>query len=319
MIGVQSYTPVLRDAWNEAVEASRNATFLFDRNFMDYHKDRFRDASLMFDDGKGHVIALLPANADTSTHTIHSHQGLTYGGMLLTREARTEHVMEALEAACHRYAKEGFKRLFYKPIPYIYHKYPSQEDLYFLYRHCAQLHSRNLSQTIFISDAIRMNQLRRRCIAKSVKACHTISEERDVTEFWHILDRNLHDRHGVRPVHSIDELHLLMHRFEDRIRLFVVKNQSGETIAGTVVFDMGHVVHTQYISANDEGKATGAFDRLVAHLLTDVYPDRQYLDFGVSTEAGGHILNKGLTFQKESFGGRGVCYDTWELDLSAFR
>ena len=110
-----------------------------------------------------------------------------------------------------------------------------------------------------------------------------------------------------------------MGRFGDRIKLYVVKNPTGDVIAGTVVFDTGQTVHTQYIASNAEGKATGAFDHLTTHLLTHIYADRQYLDFGISTEQGGQVLNEGLTFQKESFGGRGVCYDTWELNLSEFR
>jgi len=318
MIGLIPYAPSLKDEWNTLVNESKNATFLFDRNFMDYHKARFHDASLIFHDRKGHTIALLPANTDEQAQTVYSHQGLTYGGLLMSKNIHTGEVTEALESACRHFAAEGFTTLYYKPIPYIYNRYPSQEDLYFLYRHDARLCTRNLSQTIFIPDAIKMDQLRRRCAAKSVKAGHTISEERDVSEFWYILDKNLRERHGVNPVHSIEELELLMGRFGERIKLYVVKNQSDEVIAGTVVFDTGQTVHTQYISANAEGKATGAFDHLTAHLITDVYADRQYLDFGISTEDGGRVLNEGLTFQKESFGGRGVCYDTWELNLSTF-
>ncbi len=318
MTNMTPYTPERKDEWNTLVGESKNATFLLDRDFMDYHKERFHDASLMFHDRKGHLIAVLPANTDSQSRTVHSHQGLTYGGLLMSKGIRTGEVTEALESACRHFAVEGFTTLYYKPIPYIYNRYPSQEDLYFLYRHGARLSARNLSQTIFIPDAIKMDQLRRRCAAKSVKAGHTVSEERGVTEFWHILDNNLRERHGVRPVHTIDELELIMGRFEDRIRLYVVKNPAGEVIAGTVVFDTGQTVHTQYISANAEGKATGAFDHLTEHLISHVYADRQYLDFGISTEKGGQVLNEGLTFQKESFGGRGVCYDTWELNLSAF-
>ena len=37
--------------------------------------------------------------------------------------------------------------------------------------------------------------------------------------------------------------------------------------------------------------------------------------FGISTEDNGRILNDGLIFEKEGFGARSVCYDTYELDL----
>lgn len=316
---IKTYHKELADEWNRFIAASKNGTFLLDRNYMDYHQARFTDASLLFYDDKQRLMAVLPANYEADIQTVYSHHGLTYGGLILSRQISTLQVMEALTLACRHYADIGATKIYYRPIPYIYNRYPSQEDLFFLFRNHATLEARNLSQTIFIPDAIKMNELRRRCIKKSLKAGNTISEQTDVTDFWHILDQNLREHHNVIPVHTIDELHLLMSRFPDVIRLFVVKNSQGQTIAGTVVYDMGPTVHTQYISANAEGKATGAFDHLISYLLRYVYADRTYFDFGVSTEKGGKWLNEGLTFQKESFGGRGVCYDTWSLNLSDFR
>ena len=52
---------------------------------------------------------------------------------------------------------------------------------------------------------------------------------------------------------------------------------------------------------------------LLHNLITDVYADRTYFDFGVSTENGGGYLNEGLIFQKEGFGARSVVYDTYEM------
>ena len=315
---IRRYNREQAKEWNKFVSESKNGTFLLDRNFMDYHANRFVDASLMMYDEKERLVAVLPANYEEDIQTVYSHHGLTYGGLIMSRRISTLEVMEAMKLACQYYAGLGAKKIYYRPIPYIYNRYPSQEDLFFLFRNQATLEARNLSQTIYIPDAIKMNELRRRCIKKSLKAGNSICQETDVTVFWHILDKNLRERHNVIPVHSIDELHLLMSRFTDIIRLYVVRNRQGETIAGTVVFDMGQIIHTQYIAANPEGKATGAFDHLISHLLTSVYADRMYFDFGVSTEKGGKWLNEGLTFQKESFGGRGVCYDTWSLNLSDF-
>ena len=44
--------------------------------------------------------------------------------------------------------------------------------------------------------------------------------------------------------------------------------------------------------------------------------DFKYFDFGISTEHNGRLLNEGLIYQKEGFGGRGICYDTYEYTLS---
>lgn len=316
---IKRYRKELAEEWNALVAESKNGTFLLNRNYMDYHADRFTDASLMMYDDRHRLVAALPANYEADIRTVYSHHGLTYGGLIASRRITTMQVMEAMERACRFYAELGAVKMYYRPIPYIYNRYPSQEELFFLYRNHAVLEARNLSQTIYIPDAIRMNELRRRCVKKSMKAHHTIHREYDATEFWKILETNLRERHGVEPVHSIDELHLLMSRFEDVIRLYVVRNEDGALVAGTIVYDLEQTVHTQYISANAEGKATGAFDHLISYLLGTVYKDRMYFDFGVSTEKGGNWLNEGLTFQKESFGGRGVCYDTWSLNLSNFK
>ena len=45
------------------------------------------------------------------------------------------------------------------------------------------------------------------------------------------------------------------------------------------------------------------------------FPDYPYMDFGRSTEGDGSILNEGLVAQKEGFGGRTICYDTYEWDV----
>jgi hypothetical protein len=63
--------------WNTFVSKAKNATFLLHRGFMDYHKDRFEDYSLMvFENEK--LVAVLPANRVDGC--VYSHQGLTYGG-----------------------------------------------------------------------------------------------------------------------------------------------------------------------------------------------------------------------------------------------
>ena len=315
MIKCVTYCPSYARHWDRMVEQSRNGTFLLKRAYMDYHHDRFTDASLVFVDHKGHFAALLPANIDVTTATVYSHQGLTYGGLIVSADIHTEQIGEAIDMAVNHYREMGARKLIYKPIPYIYSKYPSQEDLYFLFRHGARLQSRSLSQTIYLPQAIGLNTLRYRKLNKSLLAGNRVCKSTDVTQFWHILDHTLRTRHNVRPVHSIDELHLLMSRFPEQICLYETHSPDDEVLAGTLVFDCGQTIHTQYLAVSDRGREVGALDHVVSYLLTEVYALRQYFDFGVSTESGGKILNPGLTFQKESFGGRGICYDTWELNL----
>lgn len=54
---VEAYTPEMEREWNDHVATSRNGTFLLDRRYMDYHADRFCDASMVARDDHGRLLA----------------------------------------------------------------------------------------------------------------------------------------------------------------------------------------------------------------------------------------------------------------------
>ena len=86
-------------------------------------------------------------------------------------------------------------------------------------------------------------------------------------------------------------------------------------LGGVVLYITPQVVHAQYSSATPEGKKQGAIDLLYDRIFSD-YRDYPYFDFGRSTEnPDGSGLNEQLVFQKEGFGGRGLCYDIYEWDV----
>lgn len=310
------YTTQDAEAWNAFIASSKNGTFLLDRHFMDYHSSRFCDASLLWKE-KGKIIAVLPANYDEASRTLYSHQGLTYGGLIMSKKIAGKQVMDIFDTLID-YCKNELKaeHIIYKPIPYIYNKYVSEEDLYALFRHGARLASRGLSSCIDLQNRIPFTESRKSGLRKATDI--TIRETDEVESFWHILHEVLTTLHNTSPVHSPDEIRLLMNRFPQRVKLYGAYSPEGTLLAGSLVFDCDEVVHTQYMAASLEGKERGALDRLISTLITDTYRDRHYLDFGISTEQGGTILNEGLLFQKEGFGGRGVCYDSYELGVESF-
>ena len=126
MIAVRPYTPNDAERWNELVAQSRNGTFLFDRRYMDYHSDRFADHSLLFSE-RGKTVALLPANR--CGDTLHSHQGLTYGGLVMSQGVTTAKACEIFTELNKYLCAEGIKKVVYKAVPHIYHRYPAEEDL----------------------------------------------------------------------------------------------------------------------------------------------------------------------------------------------
>lgn len=211
---------------------------------------------------------------------------------------------------------EGIRRLIYKPTPWIYHLLPAEEDLYAISTICnAHLIARHISSTICPTHRLPFTESRKSGIRKAQREALQVREATSFESFWKILTQNLENKYHVRPVHTLDEIVLLKSRFPETIRLFQVENQSGTVLGGTVIYETQRVVHTQYISASPVGKVQGALDLLFHHLLTEEYKDVEYFDFGKSSEGDGHDLNTQLIFQKEGFGGRGVCYDTYEWIL----
>ena len=314
MFEVRQYTREQVLEWNNFVENSKQGTFLFNRAYMDYHADRFLDCSLMVY-RKGRLYALLPANKiDT---TFYSHQGLTYGGLLTNTKVCAEDICKVFLAINEYLNKQGFKHVVYKSIPWIYHKYPAEEDLYALLNVCkARLTIRDISTTIPLLQHLKFTESRKSGIRKAIHSELTIAESEDMEAFWRILNDNLSNKYNTHPVHSLAELKLLKSRFPKSIRLFMAFNKVGNPTGGTLIFETPQVIHTQYISASPEGKSLGSLDLLFDYLINKVYVDRQgYFDFGKSTEENGRKLNAPLIFQKEGFGGRGVCYDSYEWDV----
>lgn len=309
---IRRYRREDKELWNSFVSKARNATFLFDRNYMDYHADRFDDNSFMFYH-KGKLKAVLPANV--AGDTLYSHQGLTYGGLLLDKKATVEDVLECFDSLNSWLRENGISKVVYKALPWIYQQYPSEEDLYALTWKCkAQLISRDISSSIVIDNKLKFAESRKSGIRKALSLNIEVGESNDVDGFWHVLEENLGNRYNAKPVHTANEMKLLMSRFSNNIRLYVAK-MNGEIVGGTLIYVTPQVVHTQYISASVEGKKHGALDLLFDYIINKVYANCRYFDFGKSTEQGGAYLNEPLIFQKEGFGGRGVCYDWYQWKL----
>lgn len=312
MIAIQRYSPDKTDEWNQFVAQSKNGTFLFDRSFMDYHSDRFADHSLMVY-RRGSLYALLPANV--RDHVFISHGGLTYGGLVMSSRCTAKDIQEVFAAINDYLRAAAIRQVVYKPVPWIYHQLPAEEDLYALTSICrARLAIRDISSAIVRDRRIPFTESRKSGLRKALRAGLTVSESSDFLTFWQILNTNLQSKYGVHPVHSVDELQLLHSRFPQKIRLYMVCH-GNDPVGGTLLFLTPQVLHTQYISASPLGKALGAIDLLFHTIINQEYADYPYIDFGKSTVSDSADLNENLIFQKEGFGARAVCYDTYMYDL----
>ena len=210
--------------------------------------------------------------------------------------------------------QNGFSKVVYKAIPYIYDRIPAQEDLYALFRAGATQIAGNISSAIYSEDRLKFTESRKSGLRKARAAGLRVTESDDLATFWNIHSTNLEDKYSVKPVHTLAEISLLKSRFPKHIKLYLCLHED-TPLGGTLVYETGRVVHTQYISANLAGKNSGALDLLFDYLINKKYADIPIFDFGQSTENSGYILNENLIFQKEGFGGRGVMYNVYEYTI----
>lgn len=314
MITVRRYAEEKQNAWNQFNRDSKNSLFMFDRNYMDYHKDRFQDHSLMFfSDDK--LVALLPMNEKEGA--LYSHGGLTYGGFITDSKMKQHTMNECFQALLAYSAEHDFSHILYKTIPHIYHSQPAEEDRYALFASGAKLVTVDASTYVNLKTPLKMPKGRKAQISRAKREGVEITELRELSDFEAFIELEnevLSARHETKAVHTGAELKLLHDNFPENIHLFAAKKH-GLLIAGTVIYEYDQVVHTQYMAANDEARQIGALDLTVNTIMEKYKSGKTWMDFGISTEHGRIYLNEGLIAQKEGFGGRTGVYEIWDIVL----
>jgi len=313
-ITIKKYKDENKVVWDEFVRKSKNPMFMFERNYMDYHKNRFSDNSYMFY-YRDKLIALLPACK--KGNVLYSHEGLTYGGLILSQDAKQHIVNDCFRELILQCNETGINELIYKAIPHIYHLQPAEEDIYALKINGAKVKEVSASTVINLSNQLKMAKGRKAQISRAKREGIEVREVIDKGEFEEFLymeNEILEKRHGTHAVHSPDELYMLYQNFPYNIKLFGAFKDC-QLIAGSVVYVYEKAIHTQYMAANDQAREIGALDLVIDVIIRNYRNTKNWLDFGVSTENGGKYLNEGLISQKEGFGGRTIVYEIWNLRM----
>ncbi len=311
---VVKYSSLYYEEWNTFVLNAKNATFLFHRDFMEYHQDRFEDYSLMvFRNEK--LMAILPANIKGKT--LYSHQGLSYGSLVLPDRTSFQNVLECVLALLKFLYDNSVNVLIFKQLPKIYNLRPSDEMDYLLFILKAKLFRRDVSMTIPLTNKLKFSDLRKRQLKLANDFDLNFISNGDMGSFWNeILIPNLKEKHGVEPVHTLSEIIKLHKMFPNYIKQYNVCFE-GRILAGCTVFETKNVAHLQYISTINNKK--GALDYLINQLVYNVYKDKVYFDFGISNENRGKNINEGLLQWKQSFGASPVVHDFYEIEVANYK
>lgn len=315
-LSVRLYNKEDYHKWNEFVANAKNATFLFHRDFMEYHQDRFQDFSLLVLDEKDNLKAIFPANRVEDV--VFSHQGLTYGGLVVNQKTKLSDSIVLFQEVLKYLNQNQIQNLDIKILPSIYSDFPSDEVEYLAFLCQAELIRRDTLSVIDLQSHFKYSHGRKQEIAKAQKLGFEVREENTFDTFWNeILLPNLAEKHKAKPVHCLAEMTLLKEKFPKNIRQFNVYLDD-KIVAGTTIFETSTVAHSQYISGKANAETNLSLDFLHHYLITEVFKDKKYFDFGISNENQGKNINSGLLFWKESFGARTITQSFYRFNTNSY-
>lgn len=315
-IEVKRYRKDNFNLWNNLVAHSKNATFLFHRDFMDYHKEQFEDHSIMvFEENV--LKAIFPAHA--VNENVYSHNGLTYGGLIVSDQIRTTDYILYFKKILQYYHQQSLDSLFWKEIPSFYCSTFSDEWKYLSFVCNAFLYRRDLCSVVDLKGDFRISKSIKRDAALGKRNCDGVVKSTDYHRFWNeVLTPEMEEKYHTKPVHNLSQILSLSEKFPDNIHLYTVYKEE-ELIAGTVLFISKDTVHCQYISGKKSYRSKGILDYLFYYLIHQVFSEYKFFDFGISNESNGRKLNKGLLFWKEGFGARSITQDFYKIETENYQ
>lgn len=290
-----------------------NGTFLQSRRFLSYHpKDRFEDYSLVVRKGQ-EIVCVIPACRVNDGHDVvfYSHLGSTFGGYILSPSLLNINPVLSLVSQVDEWLQEhGFSSVVLKQTSDIFCNMRT-ESLDYALQHEGYSNLMELSFFIDLEsykEPVELNftgSRRRDCRYGEKAGCHFVelSTDEEIGEFYSVLKKSL-QKYNATPVHSLEELlDFKNNRLSDVVEFYGVK-LNDSLIAGSMVFILNQVFHTQYLAADPASLDVFPMNYLDWNLIR-VAKERNFksFSFGISTENHGRVLNSTLASFKEGFGG----------------
>lgn len=309
LIEVIRYAPEHKNKWDLFVDRCKNGTFLFKRDFIEYHSDRFVDFSLLLYIN-GELAALFPACVKDAI--CYSHKGLTYGGLLVSADCRFSTFRELFDELLRFLKKNGCTELIIKTVPSLYCD-AANDELVFLHQFYDGKAEHTIGSVCYKEAKPLISKSIRRNANKALRNDIVIKHTDDFNTFWNkLLLPRLKDRFGKLPVHSLEEILLLKEKFGDEIQL-VGAFLKDEMIAGTVLFRHKHFIKSQYIAGKKDYDKYGGLDLLHMNVIQN--SEKPYFDFGTSGSESSSEENTGLLAWKEQFGARTLVFSTYSFNI----
>jgi Acetyltransferase (GNAT) domain len=326
---LRKYKPRDEIIWDDLVENSVNGTISHTQKFISYHpENRFEDCSLMFFKGEK-LIAVFPAAiiSKENKKILKSHPGTSYGGIVF-RETPSLELCFNLFQILEDFAKvENFSSIEFRHSPKIFNKFPL-DQIEFAMGHLGYIReAEELSTCYYLPDFVNFsndeiishfNLNNKRNLKYSLNSnleFQWIDSENNFKLFYKILENNL-KKHKTKPVHSLDEIKKLMKLFPERVKI-AGAFLGDELLGGSLLFRVNKSSWHIFYSALDYEKSDyHPVHFLIFHLIKQFSKDNiTWLNYGISTEDGGKIINYDLFRFKEGFAGRGIIRTYWAKEL----
>lgn len=288
--------------WDKFVEEELFGTIYHTRKFINYHPiDRFQDESiLIYNDEE--IVCILPCCKKGDNYF--SYTGSTYGGPVISNKYSKIKYMKIIIDKIFEYYDN---KIEFRLANDIYFK-ESCYSLYFLLSQKTKIYP-ELSWYIntendFINNILHKrnrNNFKKSLLDENI-SCNYSDDLEDYNKFYNILKKNLNTNHNSEPTHSLEEFLKIKELLQDKQQLYLVKNKK-DILGGVYVIKVTEQCwYTFYISRNIDLDKTNMSVMYLMYTISENAKKNnvKYVDFGISTEDRGKLINEGLSDYKES-------------------
>ncbi len=282
--------------WNLFIENSLNGTFLLDREFMEYHSDRFTDHSLMIFD-ENILICCIPAHEVDKKWF--SHRGLTYGGLIFKEVKKGNEIVEVLNAITKYLKTNNFNSCEFNLSPPIYND-AHDEILETLISNGFEITRTFDNMHVMLEDRSTVSSKKTAGYRNGTFSDLVFSTTASIEVFYNeVLVPSLKSRHAAAPVHTLKELEKLKENFSDEIIVHAVY-QNNQMISGVLFFIKDNIVKSQYAASTQQGFKMRAMDFLYIESMQYFNTaGKKIMDYGTANNPDGSIISGLKRFKKE--------------------
>ena len=305
---IKKFTLDYTDKWDDFVNNySLNGTIYHTRKFLNYHNEKFIDTSILIYNNNN-LVCVVPCCLSNGINF--SHKGATYGGPVLTKNKLYVHEIENIINMIFDYYDNKFEcRMandiyFEEPINMLYYmigkKLNIKLELSWYIKSGTNL-IENITNKRNKDNLIKMSQ-------NPNYKFYSTTDTYDYMMYYDILKKNLVTNHNSNPTHTLEEFIHIKDILGYKQELFIVKNIIDNIIlAGVYVIKVTDICwYTFYITRNIDIKNSGIMVIYIMNQISEIAKENniKYVDYGISTENTGMILNIGLSeFKNDSLGG----------------